>query len=100
MKRLCLLLMLLAATTLASAETFRIGDIRVDGLQRLSEGSVFSYIPLEVGDDLTASLARSTIRDLWQTGFFNDVSLAHEGDVLVITVEERPAISSINISGN
>ncbi len=100
MKRLCLLLTLLAATTLVSAETFRIGDIRVDGLQRLSEGNVFSYIPLEVGDELSPSLARSTIRDLWQTGFFDDVSLSREGDVLVINVEERPAISSINIAGN
>ncbi|NBB94055.1 MAG: outer membrane protein assembly factor BamA [Gammaproteobacteria bacterium] len=100
MKRLCLLLMLLAASATASAETFRIGDIRVDGLQRLSEGSIFSYVPLEVGDRLTPSLARSTIRDLWETGFFDDVSLAREGDVLIITVEERPAISSISIAGN
>lgn len=100
MKRLCLLTVLLIATTLVSAETFRIGDIRVDGLQRLSEGSVFSYIPLEVGDELTPALARNTIRDLWQTGFFDDVSLARENDVLVIAIEERPAISSINIAGN
>jgi len=100
MKRICLLLMLLAFTSLASAETFRISDIRVDGLQRLSEGNVFSYVPIEVGDMLTPSLARSTIRDLWQTGFFDDVRLAREGNVLIITVKERPAISAINIAGN
>ncbi len=100
MKRICLLLMLLVFTSLASAETFRISDIRVDGLQRLSEGTVFSYVPLEVGDQMTPSLGRSTIRDLWETGFFNDVRLSREGDLLVITVEERPAISSINIVGN
>jgi outer membrane protein insertion porin family len=100
MKRICLLLMLLAATGLASAETFRISDIRVDGLQRLSEGNIFSYVPLEVGDTMTPSLARSTIRDLWETGFFDDVSLSREGDVLVVTVEERPAISAISIAGN
>lgn len=100
MKRICLLLMLLALTGLASAETFRISDIRVDGLQRLSEGNIFSYVPLEVGDTMTPSLARSTIRDLWETGFFDDVRLSREGEVLVVTVEERPAISSINIAGN
>jgi outer membrane protein insertion porin family len=100
MKRICLLLMLLTATGLASAETFRISDIRVDGLQRLSEGNVFSYVPIEVGDEMTPSLARSTIRDLWETGFFDDVSLSREGNVLVVNVEERPAISSISIAGN
>ncbi|MDZ7791247.1 MAG: outer membrane protein assembly factor BamA [Xanthomonadales bacterium] len=100
MKRICLLLVLLAFTGLASAETFRISDIRVDGLQRLSEGNVFSYVPLEVGDRMTPSLARSTIRDLWQTGFFDDVSLSREGDLLVVTVEERPAISAVSIAGN
>ncbi len=100
MKQICLLLALLAFTGLASAETFRISDIRVDGLQRLSEGNVFSYVPLEVGDRLTPSLARSTVRDLWQTGFFDDVSLSREDDVLVVTVEERPAISAVSIAGN
>lgn len=100
MKRICLLLVLLAFTGLASAETFRISDIRVDGLQRLSEGNVFSYVPLEVGDRMTPSLARSTIRDLWETGFFDDVSLSREGDVLVVSVDERPAISAISIAGN
>jgi len=100
MKRICLLLILLAATGLASAETFRISDIRVDGLQRLSEGSVFSYVPVEVGDEMTTALGQSTVRDLWRTGFFDDVSLSREGNVLVITVEERPAISAISIAGN
>src|SRR5699024_5743469 len=55
---------------------------------------------IEVDDTMTPTLARSTIRDLWETGFFNDVSLSREGNVLVITVEERPAISSVSITGN
>lgn len=100
MKRLCLLLLLLALTGHAFGDSFRINDIRVDGLQRISEGNVFSFIPIDVGDELTPALARSTIRDLFETGFFDDVSLAREGNVLIITVEERPAISSINIAGN
>ena len=100
MKQFCLLLILLAATSHAVADSFRIGDIRVEGLQRISEGNVFSFLPIEVGDELTAAASRSTIRDLYRTGFFNDISLAREGDTLVITVEERPAISAISITGN
>ena len=100
MKRLFVLLLLLAAFAPAHGETFRIADIRVDGLQRISEGNVFSFIPVEVGDTLTPSLARSTIRDLYRTGFFDDISLARDGDVLVISLTERPAITAINIEGN
>ncbi|QKK01637.1 MAG: outer membrane protein assembly factor BamA [Pseudomonadota bacterium] len=100
MKRLCLLLILLAVAAPVLASEFRIEDMRVDGLQRISEGNVFSFIPVEVGDVLTPGLARSTIRDLYRTGFFDDVRLAREGNVLVIVVEERPAIASISIAGN
>ncbi len=100
MKRLCLLLLLLLPLGQVAAETFRITDIRVDGLQRISEGNVFSFIPIEVGDTLTPALARGTIRDLYRTGFFDDISLAREEGVLIITVSERPAISAISIAGN
>ncbi|TVQ35030.1 MAG: outer membrane protein assembly factor BamA [Wenzhouxiangella sp.] len=100
MKRLCLLLLLLLPLGQVAAETFRITDIRVDGLQRISEGNVFSFIPIEVGDTLTPALSRSTIRDLYRTGFFDDISLAREEGVLIITVVERPAISAISIAGN
>jgi outer membrane protein insertion porin family len=100
MKKFCLLLLLILVSGSIAAETFRVSDIRVDGLQRISEGNVFSFIPVEVGDTLTPALGRSTIRDLYRTGFFDDISLGRENDVLVITVVERPAISSINIAGN
>ncbi len=100
MKRLCLLLLLVLPLGQVAAETFRITDIRVDGLQRISEGTVFSFIPIEVGDTLTPALSRSTIRDLYRTGFFEDISLGREDGVLVITVVERPAISAISIAGN
>jgi len=100
MNKLCLFLILVALTAPVYAETFRIDDIRVDGLQRISEGNVFSFMPVEVGDTLTPSLGRSTIRDLYRTGFFEDISLSREGNVLVIAVRERPAISSISIAGN
>ena len=100
MKRLCLLLLLLLPFGQVAAETFRITDIRVDGLQRISEGNVFSFIPVEVGDMMSPPVARSTIRDLYRTGFFDDISLGREDGVLIITVTERPAISAITITGN
>ena len=100
MKRLGLLLILLLTAGQAFGDSFRVADIRVEGLQRISEGNVFSFLPIEVGDTLTPALSRSAIRDLYRTGFFNDIALAREGDTLVITVEERPAIASISITGN
>ncbi|QOC22999.1 outer membrane protein assembly factor BamA [Wenzhouxiangella sp. AB-CW3] len=100
MKRLFLLLLLIAVFSAAHGENFQISDIRVEGLQRISEGTVFSFIPVEVGDTLTSSLSRSTIRDLYRTGFFDDISLKRDGEVLVISVTERPAITRIQIEGN
>jgi len=100
MKKLIALILFAMLSAQALAETFVVQDIRVDGLLRISEGNVFSFIPVEVGDELTPALARSTIRDLFRTGFFADIELVRDGGTLVITVEERPAISSISISGN
>jgi outer membrane protein insertion porin family len=82
------------------AERFVVRDIRVDGLQRLSAGTVFNYLPIKVGDTVDEQRSGEAIRALFQTGFFRDVSLAREGDVLVVTVSERPAIGSIEFSGN
>jgi outer membrane protein insertion porin family len=81
-------------------DTFVIRDIRVDGLQRISEGTVFNYLPLDVGDQLNSSNSRAAIRELYRTGFFQDIALSRENDILVITVLERPAIASINLNGN
>ncbi|MGY6553477.1 MAG: outer membrane protein assembly factor BamA [Wenzhouxiangella sp.] len=100
MRKLCLLLIALLFASQAAAESFIIENIRVEGLQRISEGNVFSFMSLEVGDTLTPARSRSTIRDLYRSGFFNDIGLAREGNTLVITVEERPAIASVVISGN
>lgn len=92
---------LLALVSLsASAQTFVVEEIRVDGLQRISEGTVFSFLPVEVGERLTPSLIRSSIRDLYRSGFFKQVEIGREGDILVIKVVERPAISSVSLEGN
>jgi len=98
---LVLLLTLMAAGSPAqAAQPFVIQDIRVEGLQRISEGTVYNYLPLDRGDTLNATSARMAIRELYRTGFFQDISLSHEGNILVITVLERPAISSVTLSGN
>ncbi|HLF30651.1 MAG TPA: outer membrane protein assembly factor BamA [Xanthomonadales bacterium] len=83
-----------------AAESFVISDIRVEGLQRISEGTVFNYLPVDAGDVLTQSNTRAAIRELYRTGFFQDIQFGREGNILVITVRERPAIAAINITGN
>ena len=90
---------LLSGATFA-LEPFTISDIRVEGLQRMSEGTIFNYLPLDKGDLLTAANTRSAIRELYRTGFFDEIGFKREGTILVITVSERPAISTISLSGN
>ncbi len=95
-----ILICLMWATSALAADSFIISDIRVEGLQRISEGTVYSYLPLNRGDLLTSSNARSAMRELYRTGFFQDIELSREGDILVITVLERPAIAAVSLSGN
>ena len=97
-KYLSLVLILLAP--LASAETFQISDIRVDGLQRISAGSVFAALPVGVGDTVDEYAIRASARNLFATGNFDDIRIGRDGNVLVVVVAERPSISEINIDGN
>ncbi len=91
----------LGAPALAqAAEPFTASDIRVDGLQRISSGTVFTYLPVERGDVVTDSKVGDTIRALYKTGFFEDVQLDRQGDILVVTVRERPAINKLTVTGN
>ncbi len=80
-------------------DPFVVKDVRVEGLQRTEAGTVFSYLPVKVGDTLTEEKAQQAIRALFATGFFKDVRLEVENGVLVVTVEERPAIAQIDFSG-
>lgn len=82
------------------AESFTISDIRVNGLQRVSAGSVFGALPLNVGDQADDRRLVEATRALFKTGFFQDIQLGRDGSVLVISVVERPSISSIEIEGN
>ena len=82
------------------AESFTISDIRVNGLQRVSAGSVFGALPLNVGEQADDRRLVESTRALFKTGFFQDIQLGREGNVLVITVVERPSVASIEIEGN
>ncbi len=84
----------------ATGERFLVGDIRVEGLQRVSEGTVYNYLPVNIGDELTLSRLRESLRSLYATGFFRDVELRRDGSTLVIQVTERPSIASFEIKGN
>ena len=80
--------------------SFTVSDIRIDGLQRISAGTVFTYLPIERGDTIDSARAAEAIRALYKTGFFEDVRLDRQGDILVVTVTERPAINTLTIEGN
>jgi outer membrane protein insertion porin family len=98
---LAALLIIIHCTSVSQAmESFVIRDIRVEGLQRISAGTVFNYLPVKVGDTLTEKKSQDAVRVLFKTGFFRDVQLEREGDVLIVTVVERPSIAGIKISGS
>jgi len=90
----------LAATAALAFEPFVVKDIRVEGVQRTEAGTVFSYLPIKVGERIDDERAAAAVRALFATGFFRDVRLEAEGDVLVVIVQERPTISRIELSGN
>lgn len=89
-----------ALPSFAWAENFRITDIRVEGLQRVSASPVFAAMPLQVGDSADDESINTAISSLFATGFFSDIQILHEGGVLIVTVKERPAISEVKLDGN
>ncbi len=96
---LCALLLAFAASTWAD-ESFIVDDIRVEGLERISPGTVFNYLPISVGDAVDDQRSRDAVRALFKTGFFRDVRLERDGDVLVVVVAERETIADITFEGN
>ncbi len=95
----CGLLSAAGAAQSQAISPFVVKDIRVEGVQRTEPGTVFSYLPVKVGDTLTEEKAQLALRALYATGFFKDVRLEAEGGVLVVLVEERPAVAQIDFSG-
>jgi len=94
------LLIGLYASSVFAMEPFVVKDIRVEGIQRTEAGTVFNYLPVKAGETMDDDKAAQAIKSLYNTGFFTDVRLEAENDVLVVTVLERPAIAQIDFVGN
>ncbi len=90
---------LFVATPVFAFEPFVVQDIRVEGIQRTEAGTVFSYLPVRVGETFSEQQAADAIRGLFATGFFSDVRIEVENDIIVVLVDERPAIADITFVG-
>lgn len=93
----CLMLPVIAS---ASFGPFVVRDMRVEGLQRISEGTVFNYLPINIGDQVDSIRIGEAIGALYNQGLFDDIEMRRDGDTLVIAVSERPSIESFEIDGN
>ena len=102
-KILCIALLpalLCIALQAAAMESFVIKDIRLEGLQRISPGTVFNYLPVKIGDTFDAAKSVESVKALFKTGLFEDVKVERDGDVLVLKLREREAIAKITFTGN
>ncbi len=97
---LFLLLLSISSVVHSEEQGFIVQDIQVTGLQRISVGTVFNYLPVNIGEKLLNKNIAPAIRALFKTGFFQNISMSREGDVLLIDVLERPSIAEIEIEGN
>jgi len=96
----CSLLLVAPSFAQEDSPVFTVGDIRVEGLQRVTEGTVYNYLPINIGDTLSQQRLREAVRALYETGFFRDVELRRDGNTLIVVVNERPTIESFEIKGN
>ena len=90
----------LVANPAAAITPFVVKDIRVEGVQRTEAGTVFSYLPIKVGDTIDDEKVALAVKALFATGFFRDVRLEVQDNVVLVVVQERPTISKVDISGN
>lgn len=100
MRSLLFTLLLVSCASFASAETFVVQDIRLEGLQRVSAGTVFEAFPVNVGDEIDSDRLVTASRHLFRSGLFNDVKLYRDGNVLIVQLVELPTITAIEIDGN
>lgn len=98
--RLGLLFSLALLTSVAQAESFQVKDVRLEGLQRVEPGLVLRNFDVDSGDLVDQSSLASATRRVFKTGYFDDIQIARDGDVLVLTLQERPAVSLIRLEGN
>jgi len=95
-----LLLCLFVSQAVKGDEEFVVEDIQVKGLQRISVGTVYNYLPVNVGEKFSLDNVGPAIKALFKTGFFKDISLEREGSTLIVNVVERPSIAKIIFEGN
>jgi outer membrane protein insertion porin family len=95
-----ILLLLIVSTPVQAEDRFVVSDIKIEGLERIPDGTLLNYLPVHVGDPFDSSQVAYSIKELFKTGFFKDVKLARDGDVLVVQVIERPAIADVKFDGN
>ena len=100
MKKTLFIIFLLLPLISLEANEFVVKDMRVEGLQRISEGTVFNYLPINVGDSINNQRIAEAIRSIYDQDLFDDIELKREGDTLLIFVKERPSIESFEIEGN
>ena len=100
MRKTALLILLVLAFPVKAIDTFIIGDILVEGLQRVAPGAVFVALPVRVGDEMNDQVSASSIQALFATGLFDDVRFYRDGDTLIVSVVERPTISEVTFDGN
>ena len=96
---LCLLVFFGFSNT-SRAQDFVIADIIVDGYQRISPGIIYNLLPVGIGDEVPATAPAQIIRELSQSEYFDEIEVSREGNILVITVLERPSVAEIEIEGN
>ena len=89
-----------AESTALEASEFTVGDIKVEGLQRIAEGTVYNYLPVSLGDKMNRQKVEESLKALYATGFFRDVEIRRDGNTLLIAVRERPSIESFELKGN
>ena len=90
---------LLGSGSALAVQPFVVKDIRVEGAQRTEAGTIFSYLPVRVGDTFTDENSTAAIKSLYATGFFKDVQIEVQGNVLVIVLEERPSVALVEFTG-
>ena len=97
---LAILIAIMPVMAAAQGDSFVVRDMRVEGLQRISEGTVFNYLPINIGDTIDAIRIQEAMRTLYTQALFDDIEMRRDGETLVVVVRERPSIESFTIEGN
>ena len=97
---LCILVYLFNSQSAFSFDPWVVNDFRVEGAQRISEGTIFNYLPINLGDTITDQRVQEAIKAIYSTGFFQNIEFRRDEDALIIVVLERPSIEAFTISGN